>query len=69
MAAFFKAGSVQLARKNLTVDKPCLILISGNRMFASNPLWQEETLQVSYGKKAFAMKLPANGLTSDGLPL
>ena len=69
MTVFFRAGSVQLAKKRLTVDKPCLILISGKRLYVSNPLWQEETLQVSYGKKTLTVNMPANGLTSEGLPL
>jgi chondroitin AC lyase len=69
MAAFFRAGSVQLERKELTADKPCLILISGKQIHASNPLWKKETLQITCGRKSFSIALPANGLTSEGLPL
>lgn len=69
MAAFFRAGSVQLAGKELTADKPCLILISGKLIYVSNPLWKEEAIRIIHGKKSFSINLPSKGLTSEGLSL
>lgn len=69
MISFFMAGSVSVKRKKLTVDKPCLILISDDILYASNPAWNKEDLHVRFGKTLKAVSLPPNGLSTTGIRL
>jgi len=70
MSAFYVAGSLNInPNKTLTVDKPCLIMIAGKRLYASNPLHKEEMLAVQWNKQAIKVKMPDNGFTSNGVLL
>gem|GEM_PF-6225036 len=64
MIAFYSPGSVQAGKHNLTVDKPCLILLSENLLYASNPSGREEIIKMGYGKDIRMITLPANGLST-----
>ncbi|OQP59561.1 chondroitin AC lyase [Niastella vici] len=70
MAAFYLPGSLEIsANKKLTVNKPCLILIAGKRLYASNPLHKEETLTVQWNEQTSPVQMPDNGFTSNGVLL
>ncbi len=67
--AFLLPGSVLVGKKTLTVDKPCLVLLLGKILYASNPLGTKETLQISFNSTTQKILLPANGLTTGGIKL
>jgi hypothetical protein len=64
MAAFFSAGSVGLGKDQLSVDKPCLIVISGNKIFVSNPGHFEINVEVKWRGKTHQIKLKEDGSTT-----
>ena len=63
MAAFFEAGKLVVKGKELSVDKPCLIQISKNSMYVSNPAHTEIDVQVKWDDKVFKLMLNADGST------
>lgn len=67
MISFFSAGSVLIKKKRMTVDKPCLILISGDTLYAGNPAWREEILHFRFGKTTRTVTLPPGGLSARGV--
>lgn len=69
MIAFLTRGSVFIGKEKLTVDKPCLILLAYNCLYASNPFCAQETLQVRFRNSTRQIILPANGLTTDLIKL
>jgi chondroitin AC lyase len=69
MISFFTPGSVVINNRKLQVDKACLVLISGQQLYASNPSGTQETLQVNYASLAQTIDLPAHGLTSNPVEL
>jgi chondroitin AC lyase len=67
--AFYQKGSLQLTSGlKLTVGKPCLVLIKGNSVYASNPAFSAEELVISTGRKIYRMQLPADGSTTMSKP-
>jgi len=70
MAAFFQPGSLALKpNSQLTVNKPCLVLIAGHRLYASNPLHKKETLTVQWNKQTISVSLPDQGFSSEGVSI
>ena len=69
MIAFYSPGSVPAGKDKLTVDKPCLILLSENHLYAGNPSGREEIIKLGYGKDIRMITLPANGLTTKCIKL
>jgi chondroitin AC lyase len=70
MAAFYQAGSLNLkGNRKLTVDKPCLIMIAENKLYASCPLHQEVDLILQLNKTSRLLHLPDHGFTTKGIIL
>jgi len=72
MCAFWRAGAVdpgghrQLspdAHKKIAVDAPCLILLSGNKLYVSDPARSEKEITVSLDGKSRHLRLPGDGTT------
>jgi chondroitin AC lyase len=63
LAVFHSAGTVN----HITVDKPCMVLIKGKTIAASNPLFEEDTVTVTIDNQSTVLHLPANGATSGPL--
>jgi len=65
MIAFLSAGSLALEKENIiTVDKPCLLMISGNDIYASNPAHTEMKIQLKWQDKSIQSQLKADGSTT-----
>lgn len=65
MIVFHAEGSVQVQnRKKISVDKPCVLLITKDTIHGSNPMGREEVVTVAINEKNFRLTLPANGFTS-----
>lgn len=65
MAAFFSAGTLQVKGTSLKTDRPCLLFISGKKIYASNPSHQDGQWRITWGKQSQVLKLPADGTTSE----
>jgi hypothetical protein len=64
MGAFWKGGSLRLTKKReLIVDIPCLLLLSGGRLYISNPAHLPEAVTVSIDGKSRRIRLPGDGTT------
>lgn len=61
MIAFFSPGAILIAGEKLSVDKPCLIMLSGNRIYASNPARAAINIQLKWGHKTYPLQLNENG--------
>lgn len=62
MAAFHEAASVKLTSKRyVSVDRPCLLLLSKNRIFASDPTRAGGIVKIRVGDKSFELYLPPDG--------
>lgn len=65
MAAFYKTGAVPLGKENfLAVDKPCLIQITGNTVFISDPLHAAAIVNFRYRNKTYHAILKNDGTTA-----
>lgn len=61
-AAFFHAGSIRWdAGKTLAVNKPCLLLLSRDKLYAGNPGHREEEISITFNGRKLTMHLPADG--------
>ncbi len=64
MAAFFTPGSLQLEKKkSLTADRPCLIEITKDEVYVSDPLHNGGTLNFRLNNKTYNVSLNSNGTT------
>jgi chondroitin AC lyase len=78
MCAFWREGVLDLAARssvllgyrraagsvrNITVDAPCLILLSGDRLYISNPAHLAAPVTVSIDGKSHRIRLPGDGTT------
>lgn len=64
MGAFWKGGSLRLnKRRTLAVDTPCLILLSGGKLYISNPAHLPGAVTVSIDGKSRRIRLPGDGTT------
>ena len=68
MAAFYSPGSLTMHRhKKLAVDKPCLILIAENKLYASDPTQKGGDLLVQFRNKSFHLQLRDHGVSTGGI--
>jgi len=72
MCAFWQAGAVDLdgqqkpyldPRRKVAVDTPCLILLSGDNLYASDPAHSAKEVTVSLDGKSLRLRLPGDGTT------
>ena len=63
MAAFAVAGSLQVRGKQLSTDRPCLILLSGDTLYVSDPTHTGGVANIIFGTGRYATKLPEDGTT------
>lgn len=69
MAAFYSPGELNFGKKQaIQVDQPCLILIKGGVLYASDPTQEGKEVNVTVGGKKFKIRLPLDGTTTQ-LPL
>jgi len=62
MAAFASPAQVRLKnKKQLSADKPCLVIVSGGKMFVSDPTRTGGAVNIRWGNKQFVFILPAAG--------
>lgn len=69
MAAFFAAGTVSVGKKRITVDKPCLLLLSSSSLYACNPAVSQEKVLVTIGQSSREVVLPDHGITTSRIQL
>jgi chondroitin AC lyase len=70
MGAFFTADSMRTrSRLSLAVDRPCLILIKGKTVYASDPLHQGGILHVLFNSRRWRVILPQDGTTVKGIAI
>ena len=60
MAGFFEKGSVHFTNRMITVDRPCLVLMSSDKIFASDPLHKGGTLLIQINNTKYKVLLPAD---------
>jgi chondroitin AC lyase len=64
MAAFYTSGSLQLEKKKLfTTDRPCLIQITRDYIFVSDPLHHAGNLNFKLNDKTYKVSLNSDGTT------
>jgi chondroitin AC lyase len=65
MFVFHTKGSAEIQnKKKITVDKPCMLLITKDSIYGSNPAGKEEVVTVAINKKSVRLTLPANGFSA-----
>ena len=65
MAAFFSPATLPLGKKGaLTVDRPCLVQLSGKTIYVSDPLHQGGKLVLRLNKKNYTLELNRDGTTT-----
>lgn len=67
-AAFFTAGSLRVEGSELIVNAPCLILISKDKIYASDPVHKGGTIKVKWNNKEMEIVVPKDGTSSEGIP-
>jgi chondroitin AC lyase len=65
MAAFFSPSALKNKHYQLAVDKPCLVLIRDKKMFISNPLHSEATINIKWNEKTTDVTVPPDGTTKE----
>jgi chondroitin AC lyase len=64
MAAFRLAGSIDVAKGHVWwVNKPCMVMLSGNTIYASDPSHTGFRLDFSMDGSHYSLNLPADGNT------
>lgn len=62
MAAFYTGTSLDGGRnKQLKADKPCLILVSKNKVYVSDPLHKGGTVKIELNNKVMSLEMPSDG--------
>lgn len=65
MAAFFSAGEIQVSRqKHISADRPCLLYISRQSLYASDPLHKGGRINITIGGHVYTTELPTDGRTA-----
>ena len=67
MAAFYQKGSFDFNKHRLTVNKPCLIMIVGNKLYASDPQQINNGVEIEIDGKKYSIELPGHGFTTKGV--
>jgi chondroitin AC lyase len=63
MAAFYKAAKTRLSTFFISVNKPCLILVSDGGIYASDPSHTGGAFSITINKRIFSVALPPDGTT------
>ena len=64
MAAFRQAGSMEVTKGRVwSVNKPCMVMVSGNTIYASDPSHTGFMLTFSMDSSPYSLNLPADGNT------
>ena len=66
--AFFSAGTLKIRNSELTSDKPCLLLISNDRIYVSDPNHNGGVIKIRCKDKVLDIEVPKDGTTSEGKP-
>ena len=66
-AAFFSAGSLKIRNSALIADKPCLILISRDKLYVSDPNHIGGMIKIKWNDKVLDIDVPKDGATSEGI--
>lgn len=61
--SFFRPGSINLKNITVHVDKACLIIVRKGKIFISDPVHEGGIVNITYNKKKYQVKLPADGTT------
>ena len=67
MAAFFQPGAIEFKKHQVSVDKPCLIMIHENNLYASDPQQINNAVNVQVNGNTYQLQLPDNGFTTKGI--
>lgn len=67
MAVFYTAQTLVINKKSIQVDKPSLLLIADNKLYASNPSQTDETVRVNVGQRSWRLQLPPDGSSTKGI--
>jgi chondroitin AC lyase len=65
MTSFFQPASIKIEGRKLSVDKPCLILITSNKIYISDPFHKGETLKLTLGNKTYSIVLNGQGFSTE----
>lgn len=63
MASFFNAHTLSNVSFHLEVDRPCLVMVSRNKMYVSDPLHKGGTVRVKWNNTVRNIDVPADGTT------
>lgn len=63
MASFFNAHTLPYRSFDLGVDRPCLVMVSNNKMYVSDPLHKGGTVRVKWNNTVRNIEVPADGST------
>jgi hypothetical protein len=64
LCAFWQAGAVKLGHgREIRVDGACLVLVSGDTLYVSNPAHQRSAINITYQRRSRHFVLPADGTT------
>lgn len=63
MASIFNAHTLSDQSFYLEVDKPCLVMVSNNKMYVSDPLHKGGTVRVKWNNTVRNIDVPADGTT------
>src|SRR5690606_15295707 len=65
MGAFYSSDELNFGKKqSIQVDQPCLILIKGGTLYASDPSQEGKPVNVIFYGKKFKIELPSDGTTT-----
>ena len=65
--AFFTAGSLKIKNAELIADKPCLMLISRDKLYVSDPNHIGGMIKIRWKNKVLDIDVPKDGATSEGV--
>ncbi|MDQ1142618.1 polysaccharide lyase family 8 super-sandwich domain-containing protein [Pedobacter agri] len=63
MASFHQKGTSKFAKRLISVDRACLVLIDSDKIYASDPLKTGGKLEIQINGKKLMLDLPADGTT------
>jgi chondroitin AC lyase len=69
MMAFYKPGTITIHKAVITVDRPCLLQVSDNTIYVSDPSQNAQQVNIAINGRQLNIQLPGHGQTSAGLLL
>jgi hypothetical protein len=63
MAAFYKAEKTRLSNLFISVNKPCLMLVSESGIYISDPSHTGGAFSITINKNVYSVTLPTDGTT------